>query len=152
MKKQHFSYLKGSSSTLSAVKARETLELSSGLKCMALNLVTDNVGVFVFGDVRAIIGGHSVKFAGEEELGRVVDVLGTSTVWVPFEPVLVSSQHQFSFRVKACTNRRGLKTVYSSILIEARSASCCCTCPQRDRSFFFLRRRDRSRFWHMSSM
>merc|ERR1711991_718089 len=61
------------------------VEFSSGLKGMALNLETDNVGVVVFGDDRAIIEGDSVKCTGtivdvpigEELLGRVVDALGT---------------------------------------------------------------------------
>merc|ERR1712113_641405 len=55
-----------------------------GLKGMALNLETDNVGVVVFGDDRAIIEGDSVKCTGtivdvpigEALLGRVVDALG----------------------------------------------------------------------------
>merc|ERR1712241_1214675 len=56
-----------------------------GLKGMALNLETDNVGVVVFGDDRAIVEGDSVKCTGtivdvpigDELLGRVVDALGT---------------------------------------------------------------------------
>ena len=35
------------------------VEFSSGLKGMALNLETDNVGVVVFGDDRAIVEGDS---------------------------------------------------------------------------------------------
>merc|ERR1739848_73678 len=69
---------------LKGVKAGEMVEFSSGLKGMALNLETDNVGVVVFGDDRAIIEGDSVKCTGtivdvpigEELLGRVVDALG----------------------------------------------------------------------------
>merc|ERR1711990_1243388 len=53
-------------------------------KGMALNLETDNVGVVVFGDDRAIVEGDSVKCTGtivdvpigDELLGRVVDGLG----------------------------------------------------------------------------
>merc|ERR1711988_1795104 len=53
-------------------------------KGMALNLETDNVGVVVFGDDRAIVEGDSVKCTGTivdvpigmELLGRVVDALG----------------------------------------------------------------------------
>ncbi|CAJ1389847.1 unnamed protein product [Effrenium voratum] len=70
---------------LKGVKAGEMVEFSSGLKGMALNLETDNVGVVVFGDDRAIVEGDSVKCTGtivdvpigEELLGRVVDALGT---------------------------------------------------------------------------
>merc|ERR1712190_341960 len=65
-------------------KAGEMVEFSSGLKGMALNLETDNVGVVVFGDDRAIVEGDSVKCTGtivdvpigDELLGRVVDALG----------------------------------------------------------------------------
>jgi proton translocating ATP synthase F1 alpha subunit len=69
---------------LKNVKAGEMVEFSSGLKGMALNLETDNVGVVVFGDDRDIMEGDSVKRTGaivdvpigEEMLGRVVDALG----------------------------------------------------------------------------
>jgi len=69
---------------LKGVKAGEMVEFSSGLKGMALNLETDNVGVVVFGDDRAIIEGDSVKSTGtivdvpigEALLGRVTDALG----------------------------------------------------------------------------
>merc|ERR1712176_345632 len=69
---------------LKGVKAGEMVEFSSGLKGMALNLETDNVGVVVFGDDRAIVEGDSVKRTGtivdvpigDEILGRVVDALG----------------------------------------------------------------------------
>merc|ERR1712185_660983 len=69
---------------LKGVKAGEMVEFSSGLKGMALNLETDNVGVVVFGDDRAIVEGDSVKctgtivdvLIGDELLGRVVDALG----------------------------------------------------------------------------
>merc|ERR1719171_2450489 len=60
------------------------VEFSSGLKGMALNLESDNVGVVVFGDDRAILEGDTVKRTGAivdvpygtELLGRVVDALG----------------------------------------------------------------------------
>jgi len=69
---------------LKGVKAGEMVEFSSGLKGMALNLETDNVGVVVFGDDRAIVEGDSVKCTGTivdvpigmELLGRVTDALG----------------------------------------------------------------------------
>merc|ERR1740121_984201 len=54
---------------LKGVKAGEMVEFSSGLKGMALNLETDNVGVVVFGDDRAIVEGDSVKCTG-----TIVDV------------------------------------------------------------------------------
>jgi proton translocating ATP synthase F1 alpha subunit len=69
---------------LKTVKAGEMVEFASGLKGMALNLETDNVGVVIFGDDRTIMEGDSVKRTGaivdvpigEELLGRVVDALG----------------------------------------------------------------------------
>ena len=63
--------LKGASGTLSArthglqgLTAGEMVDLSTGPKGMALNLVTDNVGVVVFGDGHTIIKGDSVKGTG----------------------------------------------------------------------------------------
>jgi proton translocating ATP synthase F1 alpha subunit len=69
---------------LKGVKAGEMVEFASGLKGMALNLETDNVGVVIFGDDRSIVEGDSVKCTGTivdvpigpELLGRVVDALG----------------------------------------------------------------------------
>jgi len=69
---------------LKGVKAGEMVEFPSGLKGMALNLETDNVGVVIFGDDRAIVEGDSVKCTGtivdvpigQGLLGRVVDALG----------------------------------------------------------------------------
>merc|ERR1719311_816836 len=60
------------------------VEFQSGLKGMALNLETDNVGVVIFGDDRTIMEGDTVKRTGAivdvpigpELLGRVVDALG----------------------------------------------------------------------------
>merc|ERR1719218_522556 len=70
---------------LKNVKAGEMVEFASGLKGMALNLETDNVGVVIFGDDRTILEGDSVKCTGsivdvpigDALLGRVVDALGT---------------------------------------------------------------------------
>jgi len=69
---------------LKTVKAGEMVEFQSGLKGMALNLETDNVGVVIFGDDRTIMEGDTVKRTGAivdvpigpELLGRVVDALG----------------------------------------------------------------------------
>merc|ERR1712226_263245 len=65
-------------------QAEEMVEFSSGLKGMALNLETDNVGVVVFGNDKLIKEGDVVKRTGaivdvpvgEALLGRVVDALG----------------------------------------------------------------------------
>jgi len=66
------------------VQAGEMVAFASGLKGMAQNLETDNVGVVIFGDDREIKEGDSVTRTreivdipiGEELLGRVVDGLG----------------------------------------------------------------------------
>jgi F-type H+/Na+-transporting ATPase subunit alpha len=69
---------------LDNVRAGEMVEFSCGVKGMALNLASDNVGVVVFGDDRGIREGDTVKRtgaivevpAGKGLLGRVVDGLG----------------------------------------------------------------------------
>jgi F-type H+-transporting ATPase subunit alpha len=69
---------------LDKVQAGELVEFDSGVKGMALNLESDNVGVVVFGDVQKIKEGSSVKRTGKIVevpvgkglLGRVIDALG----------------------------------------------------------------------------
>lgn len=69
---------------LDNVQAGELVEFDSGVKGMALNLETDNVGVVVFGECQKIKEGDSVKRTGKIVevpvgkglLGRVVDALG----------------------------------------------------------------------------
>lgn len=69
---------------LQNVRAGEMVEFAAGLKGMALNLETDNVGIVIFGDDRTILEGDSVKRTGSivdvpigpALLGRVVDGLG----------------------------------------------------------------------------
>jgi proton translocating ATP synthase F1 alpha subunit len=69
---------------LSKVQVGETVEFSSGIKGMALNLENDNVGVVCFGGDHTIFQGDTVKRTrdivsvpvGREILGRVVDALG----------------------------------------------------------------------------
>ena len=69
---------------LDNVQAGEMVEFSSGVKGMALNLESDNVGVVIFGDDRSIKEGDVVKRTGaivdapvgKNLLGRVVDALG----------------------------------------------------------------------------
>jgi F-type H+-transporting ATPase subunit alpha len=69
---------------LDKVRAGEMVEFPDGTKGMALNLETDNVGIVIFGDDRAIKEGDTVKRTGaivevpigKELLGRVVDGLG----------------------------------------------------------------------------
>ena len=69
---------------LDNVQAGEMVEFANGMKGMALNLETDNVGIVIFGSDREIREGDTVKRTGaivevpvgKELLGRVVDPLG----------------------------------------------------------------------------
>ncbi|OII76862.1 ATP synthase alpha subunit [Cryptosporidium andersoni] len=71
---------------LQNVQYGEMLEFSSGVKGMALNLESDNVGVVIFGEDRGIKEGDIVKRTktivntpvGTGLLGRVVDALGNA--------------------------------------------------------------------------
>ncbi|HEU4378196.1 MAG TPA: F0F1 ATP synthase subunit alpha [Hyphomicrobiaceae bacterium] len=69
---------------LDKVQAGEMVEFPGGIRGMALNLETDNVGIVIFGDDRSIKEGDTVKRTGaivevpvgKGLLGRVVDALG----------------------------------------------------------------------------
>src|SRR6187200_159240 len=69
---------------LDNVQAGEMVEFESGVRGMALNLESDNVGVVIFGSDREIAEGQTVKRTGaivdvpvgKGLLGRVVDALG----------------------------------------------------------------------------
>ena len=69
---------------LDNVQAGEMVEFPGGIRGMALNLETDNVGVVIFGEDRGIREGDTVKRTGaivevpigKGLLGRVVDGLG----------------------------------------------------------------------------
>ncbi|MBW7056494.1 F0F1 ATP synthase subunit alpha [Paracoccus bogoriensis] len=69
---------------LDKVQAGEMVEFPGGVRGMALNLETDNVGIVIFGDDRQIKEGDTVKRTrsivdvpvGKGLLGRVVDALG----------------------------------------------------------------------------
>ena len=69
---------------LDQVQAGEMVEFPGGIRGMALNLESDNVGVVIFGDDRSIREGDTVKRTGQIVevpvgkglLGRVVDPLG----------------------------------------------------------------------------
>ena len=69
---------------LDKVQAGEMVEFPGGIRGMALNLETDNVGVVIFGDDRGIKEGDTVKRTGsivdvpvgKGILGRVMDALG----------------------------------------------------------------------------
>ena len=69
---------------LDKVQAGEMVEFPGGIRGMALNLETDNVGIVIFGDDRGIKEGDTVKRTGtivdvpvgKGLLGRVLDGLG----------------------------------------------------------------------------
>ena len=69
---------------LDNVQAGEMVEFENGMRGMALNLETDNVGIVIFGNDREIKEGQTVKRTGaivdvpvgKGLLGRVVDALG----------------------------------------------------------------------------
>jgi F-type H+/Na+-transporting ATPase subunit alpha len=69
---------------LDNVEAGEMVEFENGVRGMALNLETDNVGIVLFGEDREIKEGQTVKRTraivdvpvGKGLLGRVVDALG----------------------------------------------------------------------------
>ena len=69
---------------LDNVQAGEMVEFENGVRGMALNLETDNVGIVIFGNDREIKEGQTVKRTrsivdvpvGKGLLGRVVDPLG----------------------------------------------------------------------------
>ncbi len=69
---------------LDNVQAGEMVEFPGGIRGMALNLETDNVGIVIFGDDSNISEGDTVKRTGDIVqspvgkglLGRVVDALG----------------------------------------------------------------------------
>lgn len=69
---------------LSGVSSSELVEFQSGVKGLALNLETYNVGAVIFGDTTAVKEGDTVKTTGkilqvpvgEEVVGRVVNALG----------------------------------------------------------------------------
>src|SRR5918994_1477750 len=69
---------------LDNVQAGEMVEFPGGVRGMALNLETDNVGIVIFGNDRDIKEGDTVKRTGtivdvpvgKGLLGRVVDALG----------------------------------------------------------------------------
>ncbi|HVG81681.1 MAG TPA: HAS-barrel domain-containing protein, partial [Methylomirabilota bacterium] len=100
---------------LDNVQAGEMVEFENGVRGMALNLETDNVGIVIFGADREIKEGQTVKRTraivdvpvGKGLLGRVVDALGNpidgkgpigTRLSMALRPVCTGS----------CTERRGM--------------------------------------------
>ena len=69
---------------LTDVQAGETVEFSSGVKGIALNLESESVGIVVLGNDRDVVAGDSVSRThqiveipvGEDVVGKVIDPLG----------------------------------------------------------------------------
>ncbi|MBL9097402.1 MAG: F0F1 ATP synthase subunit alpha [Alphaproteobacteria bacterium] len=116
---------------LDKVQAGEMVEFPGGIKGMALNLETDNVGVVIFGNDRDIKEGDTVKRTGsivdvpvgKGLLGRVVDPLGN-----PLDgkgPIQSSERRRVDVKAPGIIPRRsvhepmqtGLKSVDSLIPI-----------------------------------
>ena len=96
---------------LDNVQAGEMVEFPGGIRGMALNLESDNVGVVIFGADRDIKEGDTVKRTGaivdvpvgRGLLGRVVDALGN-----PIDgkgPIEATSRPRASSRASRCTSR-----------------------------------------------
>src|SRR6266403_1790339 len=96
---------------LDNVQAGEMVEFENGVRGMALNLETDNVGIVIFGNDREIKEGQTVKRTGsivdvpvgKELLGRVVDALGN-----PIDgrgAIASTSRRPASSRANPCTSR-----------------------------------------------
>ena len=102
---------------LDNVQAGEMVEFPGGIKGMALNLETDNVGVVIFGDDRGIKEGDTVKRTGaivdvpvgKGLLGRVVDGLGNpidgKVRWSTSNAAWSKSRRPASSRANPCTSR-----------------------------------------------
>ena len=86
------------------VKAGEMVEFSSGLKGMALNLETDNVGVVVFGDDRATLLILQITF-----VVCVIVAVPSFHIWVQTHLkclVMSSDVHHFCNRELLACDRR----------------------------------------------
>ena len=102
---------------LDNVQAGEMVEFENGIRGMALNLETDNVGIVIFGEDREIKEGQTVKRTGaivdvpvgKGLLGRVVDALGNPIDGKgPIQPASASastSRRPASSRANRCTSR-----------------------------------------------
>ncbi|MBX3540571.1 MAG: F0F1 ATP synthase subunit alpha [Chelatococcus sp.] len=99
---------------LDNVQAGEMVEFESGVRGMALNLETDNVGVVIFGSDREIAEGQTVKRTGaivdvpvgKGLLGRVVDALGN-----PIDgkgPIVSSERRQVDVKAPGIIPRKSV--------------------------------------------
>src|ERR1700693_6086697 len=100
---------------LDNVQAGEMVEFPGGIKGMALNLETDNVGVVIFGSDATIKEGDTVKRTGaivevpvgKGLLGRVVDALGNT---IDGEgPIQGEARMRFDVRAPATLPRKSVQ-------------------------------------------
>jgi F-type H+-transporting ATPase subunit alpha len=97
---------------LSKVMAGELVEFANGLRGMALNLESDNVGVAIFGEDTGIREGDVVKRTesiasvpiGDELMGRVVDALGNPIDGGP--PLGTSQSSQIEIKAPGIIDRK----------------------------------------------
>ena len=103
---------------LDNVQAGEMVEFENGIRGMALNLETDNVGIVIFGNDREIKEGETVKRTGaivdvpvgKGLLGRVVDALGNpidgkGPIKADEARAASTSRRPASSRASRCTSR-----------------------------------------------
>ncbi|MFP6906811.1 MAG: F0F1 ATP synthase subunit alpha [Verrucomicrobiota bacterium] len=97
---------------LSKVMAGELVEFANGLRGMALNLESDNVGVAIFGEDTGIREGDVVKRTesiasvpiGDELMGRVLDALGNPIDGGP--PLGTSQSSQIEIKAPGIIDRK----------------------------------------------
>jgi F-type H+-transporting ATPase subunit alpha len=99
---------------LDNVEAGEMVEFENGVRGMALNLETDNVGIVLFGEDREIKEGQTVKRTraivdvpvGKGLLGRVVDALGN-----PIDgkgPITAGERHRVDVKAPGIIPRKSV--------------------------------------------
>ena len=96
------------------VMAGEIVEFANGIKGMALNLESDNVGIAIFGEDYHIKEGDEVKRtgkiasvpAGDALLGRIVDALGNGIDGKP--AIAASEQRQIELKAPGIIDRKNV--------------------------------------------
>ena len=100
---------------LSNVMANELVEFAGGIRGLALNLETDNVGVCVFGDVEGIKEGDEVRRTGQIAsvpvgdalAGRIVDALGNAIDGGP--PIAAKETRPIELKAPGIIDRQDVK-------------------------------------------
>lgn len=100
---------------LSNVMANELVEFTGGIRGMALNLETDNVGVCIFGDVEHVKEGDEVRRTGQiasvpvgdSLAGRIVDALGNAIDGGP--PIVAKDMRPIELKAPGIIDRQDVK-------------------------------------------